>query len=1170
MAHDPSQPEPPPDRREAGEREIFLAALDIQSGVEREAFLEKACGGDDALRKSVGELLGYHRDDDFMEESGTGPSLAEQARKLAVNWEDMEREIRKSLERDGYRIRETIGEGGCGTVYLATQEHPVRRRVAVKVIKPGMDSRSVIARFEGERQALAMMDHPCIATVLGAGTTLAGRPYFVMELVRGVSIVEFCRRNSTSVNDRIRLFCEVCRAIQHAHQKGIIHRDIKPSNVLITMVDGRPVPKVIDFGIAKAMNQNLDEATMLTGFHAFVGTPAYTSPEQAEMSGVDIDTRSDIYSLGVLLYELLAGTPPFDPGKLKESGLDEMRRIIREEQPAAPSQRLRKITQGNGSGNTGTAAGFSQDLDWIVLKCLEKDRNRRYRTVNELVMDLERHLSLQPVLARPQSQFYRMQLFWKRNRIAVSAATAVVLTLLFTAGISSWMAYRAIHAEEQQANLRQIAEAATLQQSRLRQQAEQERMEAMKRAYNSEMNLVQQAMAAGNTGRATRILDHYGELFSRTPGDGQQSWTGDFRSWEWYYFSHQVEGAQIAELEKQPHRISQTVLSPGNRILATVDDGGRLKFWNMETRSRHAENLMVENVNGPVVFSEDGSLLAVPLRNADRQTGLAVISIAGGEVIASRNLEPDALALHFTSDDRRLRMVDFRGTIRTWTWDSESESESESESQAGVDSMLRLLPDRTSMGNVSREIIFSPKGDRVAFHLNREIHVHDTATGLQTHRLQGFRRSAACLVFSPDSDMLAASPSFLESDMRILLHSLDDGEPVTYLAGHTSWIPDMEFTPDGKRLISASADQSIRIWELEKMVEETVLRGHLSEVNSLAVSSDGRTIVSGGKDGSVYLWDPERKSNPPPFRTLPEPVRDFAILPDESSMLVVQDSGTVRVVELKTLKATDELAAPEGRVVQVTITPDGAHVFLATSRNRVHVIDWSTRLPVATLESKNGDPAPWAAPRIIGPADNGEAILLLHPGSGTVERWNRKTWLLEESVSYSGTGSWRSSVALSHDGSRLAITAQGGTEIMLIEQDTGNSSVLSGNDQWSINALAFSPDGKHLAAASVKGTVQLWQTEEPFMETELWGHIAGVHGVAFSPDGRRLASTSAGQNAIKLWDAGTWQQILSLNGQGFHFREIRFSPQGTYLMTRNSEGILHLWEAPKNADRSLP
>ena len=344
-----------------------------------------------------------------------------------------------------YKLLEKIGEGGFGVVYVAEQRVPIRRRVALKIIKLGMDTQSVVARFEAERQALAMMDHPHIAKVLDAGATERGRPFFAMEFVRGVPITDYCDQHHLPPVERLRLFIQVCQAIQHAHQKGIIHRDIKPSNILVTVNDGAPVPKVIDFGIAKATQGDLTEKTIYTQHQQVIGTPAYMSPEQAEMSGLDVDTRSDIYSLGVLLYELLTGATPFDARELMRAGMDEMRRMIRQAEPPRPSTRLSGMARAD---STSAAAGHGMDaqrlisllrgdLDWIVMRCLEKDRTRRYETANALAMDVQRHLNVEPVLARPPTSTYRARKFVRRNKLGVAAGAAVLGSVLAGLGLAT-------------------------------------------------------------------------------------------------------------------------------------------------------------------------------------------------------------------------------------------------------------------------------------------------------------------------------------------------------------------------------------------------------------------------------------------------------------------------------------------------------------------------------------------------------------------------------------------------------------------------------------------------------------------------------------------------------------------------------------------------------------
>jgi len=421
--------------------EIFSEAVELTSAAERAAYLDRACGGDGALRCRVEGLLGVHgQADGFLESPAAPPTITA----APTQTEDAGTVI------GPYKLLEQIGEGGMGVVYMAEQTHPMRRKVALKIIKPGMDTKQVIARFEAERQALALMDHSNIAKVHDGGTTPEGRPYFVMELVRGIPITDYCDREQLSITDRLDLFVLVCRAVQHAHQKGIIHRDLKPSNVLVTVIDGVAVPKVIDFGVAKATGASLTERTIHTGFHQFVGTPLYMSPEQADVSGVDVDTRSDIYSLGVLLYELLTGTTPFDSESLKQAAFDEMRRIIREEEPPKPSRRISSLGETLTTVSAHRKAdprylgrSLRGELDWIVMKALEKDRRQRYETANDLAADLMRFLSDQPVEACPPSSWYRFAKYARRNRVALSATGLVLLSLLVGTTVSTWQAVEA-------------------------------------------------------------------------------------------------------------------------------------------------------------------------------------------------------------------------------------------------------------------------------------------------------------------------------------------------------------------------------------------------------------------------------------------------------------------------------------------------------------------------------------------------------------------------------------------------------------------------------------------------------------------------------------------------------------------------------------------------------
>jgi serine/threonine protein kinase len=505
---------------------LFTEALACAGPAEQAAYLDRSCAGEPTVRARVEALLRAHREaGHFLQEEAptpvTGATLA-----------DSPPGEPPGTVIGPYRLLEVLGEGGMGTVYLAEQTQPVQRQVALKVIRPGLDSRQVGARFAAERQALALMDHPHIAKVLDAGATPAGRPYFVMELVQGVPLTRYCDERRLTPRQRLELFVPVCQAVQHAHQKGIIHRDLKPSNVLVALYDGRPVAKVIDFGVAKATGPKLAEETLCTTFGQVVGTLEYMSPEQAKLNALDIDTRSDIYALGVLLYELLTGTTPFERQRLYQAALDEVLRIIHEEEPPRPSTRLSttaelpQIAANRGVEPKKLSGLVRGELDWIVMKCLEKDRNRRYDTANSLAADLQRSLHDEPVTACPPSAWYRLRKSVRRHRTSVLAAGLVFLALLVGAVGSTWNWLDA----------RAEREAKELARRQAQDNADAERKARRAREVSAYFRLI--ALANQRLANSQRTEVH--RLLEECPAP--------LRQWEWYYLRRWYGGTPFVDL----------------------------------------------------------------------------------------------------------------------------------------------------------------------------------------------------------------------------------------------------------------------------------------------------------------------------------------------------------------------------------------------------------------------------------------------------------------------------------------------------------------------------------------------------------------------------------------------------------------------------------------------
>ncbi|HOY59808.1 MAG TPA: serine/threonine-protein kinase, partial [Verrucomicrobiota bacterium] len=936
------------------EREVFLEALERKTAGERAAFLDEACAHDSALRAAVEGLLEHHKEDRFMASPAIrAPAVGEPTQHHPGSAPPAAAGEQPGEQIGRYRLLQQIGEGGVGVVFMAEQQAPVRRRVALKVLKPGMDTKAVIARFESERQALALMDHPNIAKVLDAGSTATGRPYFVMELVRGIRITDYCDQSRLPTRERLGLFIQVCHAIQHAHQKGIIHRDIKPSNILVTLHDGVPVPKVIDFGIAKATDQRLTDKTLFTEFHAFIGTPAYISPEQAEMSGLDIDTRADIYSLGVLLYEMLTGKTPFDARELWSSGLEGMRRTIREEEPTPPSTRLRLLSEAERTTTAQRqqveparlAILLRGDLDWIVLKALEKDRTRRYPTANDLALDIRRYLDNEPILARPPSAKYRFQKLVRRNKLVFAGAGAFAAALVIGLALSTWQfleksaAYRrAVEAEHEQSRLRGEADDA-------RQFAEVQALAAQRRAYAADMNLVQQALAANNLGRAQELLNRHRPQASEEWGVASEEFrtvkskadvppgtslptqhsplSTDLRGWEWRYLWQQCRSDALFTLCQLSNEVAALSVSCDGKWVAVGEYGDRgLSIWDQRAR--------VEVVRFPpgessdlLAFSPVAPLLAffapggAPHGGARKSGGeVRVWDTASRRIVGDLPVGGGCRGLTFSADGVRLLTAGGDGEFSFW--------------DAAQGTKLGTVTVPASAGTTGRAAFWvrvAATGDltRAAEALaGGRVRVVDLVSGREVGIWQVAEEQVTALAFSPDGTTLASGAGFVESAVR--LWDVATGRELARLEGHRTYVRSLLFWPDGETLASASGDQTIHLWDLgslgsppplpvqtgpglvagngriehhltgPRMLElrpTATLRGHRLEVWSLALCPDNTTLVSGSKDGSVCVWDTAALRRDRAHASLPVSVRAWNLLPDGQGILALDEQGRI-------------------------------------------------------------------------------------------------------------------------------------------------------------------------------------------------------------------------------------------------------------------------------------
>jgi WD40 repeat protein len=1111
--------------------EILAEALALSSPEERTVYLDRVCGDDTVTRDEVESLLRMEDElGDFLEK--TVQELDATTACLSV------------LEGPGtvigpYQLLERIGEGEMAVVYMAQQEEPIRRQIALKILKLGMDTKRVIARFAAERQALARMDHPNIAKVLDAGSTETGRPYFAMELVNGIPITRYCNKNKLNIRARLQLFIHVCQAVQHAHQKGLIHRDLKPSNILVTFHDESPVPKGIDFGIAKATEDRFSERTWHTKHHAFIGTPAYMSPEQAQMSVADIDTRTDIYSLGVVLYEILAHSTPFDARELLKGGIDHCRWVICEKEPERPSQRVANLAKNRVRvvGKRHQAASgrlvriLRADLDWIVMKCLEKDRARRYDSVSSLVTDLQRYLNGDPVLARSPSLAYRS---WKLIRRYKTVA-AMVLILLLAFVVSTWQAIRATWAEQEQARLRTVAQAAQRDEALQREKAVNERLTVLRQAYNSDMNLIQQALAVHNYGRVVDLLSRH------RPQPNQP----DFRQWEWRYFWNQSRSEATFTLPPHESPVKSTVIDPGGRYLVSCDWRGTLRLWDL-TEQRLVTTFDMSGIRpGVLAFSQDGTRLAFGLRNEERGARVHIWDMAAGQGVDAFSHTHSIEAITFTRDGTRLICLDREMAV--YAWDGESQG-------------LQLqYPGRADAARDYRMAAFSADGQRVALvHREGDISLVDLGTGREERRIHAFEGDIASVVFSPDGTLLAVSPLFTAISTDIKLFSTISGQEQVTLKGHVSWVPALSFTPDGQRIVSAGADQTLRIWNVNDGSERTRLHGHLSEIYCVAVSPDGKRIVSGCKDGTLFGWDLARIDPIAQVETLAQPVRRIEFLGESRGILSVNLDGTVTLWDAVTLQEKESLASLGNDVRQLLVSPDETTIITSTSGGALRVLDWSSRRVIQELTS---DPDRQDSVDLVGFRDQGRTLVVVE-ADAEIRLFDTSSWQSQAVWKYPQTQRWNAPMPVVTPDERFLFSVGPERTIHFVDLGNGEIETLPTQQNWSVLDIAFQPNNSLFVMSTGEGTVSLWSIASRKVTDVLRGHLLGVHAVAFSPDGRRLVSGSKGREAVKLWDMTTRHEVATLSGEGFMSAQLKFAPDGKLLGAVNVKGKVQLWRAP--------
>jgi serine/threonine protein kinase/WD40 repeat protein/tetratricopeptide (TPR) repeat protein len=1091
---------------------IFAEAAEKPTPAERAAYLDRVCGGDAKLRREVEILLAAHdRAGSFLE--------------LPLS------EVKATLDRPPqidspgtvigrYQLLELIGEGGMGLVYLADQKEPVRRRVAFKIIKPGMDSKQVIGRFEAERQALALLDHPNVAKVLDAGTTDTGRPYFVMEYVKGTSITRYCDDNKLTIEQRLRLFEEVCEAVQHAHTKGIIHRDLKPSNILVAVHGDRAVPKIIDFGIAKAVTQPLTDKTFVTFQGQLLGTPEYMSPEQVDFAAQDIDTRSDIYSLGVVLYELLAGVLPFESGFFERAGLAEIQQAIREQEPVAPSRRLTSLGEEAktiaASRNTQVvplARRLHRELEWIPLKAMRKDRCRRYRSASEMADDIRNYLNGLPLLAGPETTIYRMQKFARKHAGSVATISLVATAIILGLVISTVMYFRAeasrIQAEQERMNAvaakqaervqRTAAEQAAEEAKREKQFADEQRERAEQISYDNFIVRGAFELTSGNTYRASHLLE---------------SCPRRLRGWEWGYLWQRLRSA--GRILPIPIRYGTFAISADGGRMATFEGGAGLwgdRLCVFDTGTGHQLATLSDwGRLSEVAFSPDGSRIA----SANEDATISIWNALTGEIIGtSTACGTEVLSITFRPDGKQILAVGRDDTVMVWDLGAQNE-------------VRRLVQER---GAAIRSAVYSLNGKRVLV-IGGALAVWDT-NGSQIRRLLEDVPPRVA-VLNKDGTLVAypGAPGVVIRDVmtgqKVQEHPAEN--PVTAIC----------FDPNDRYLCWGGLDGTVTVLNIKSGTEELKTRGHRRQVKTVTFLADGCHIVS-TDDRTAMSWNisgTRKTSN----RTVT--LKQFGVTAfsrdcryvagvhrNKIQVVDVIDPCKPRVLDVNVPVPQAVAVSAGGRYLAMGVRPPTIQKAQSSRRDTSKVRIWDVEIGRELCELE----VDGVVKTLIFRSNNRQIISHTTTGVSLSDVQDVTHPNVLALYRYIGA------VALSPNENDIVMAYGNTLRVCDIESARIRHTVEMPDY---VTEMAFSLDGKRLAVRCSSG-------ETAILNVNTWSAIAHFYldgrlpKIALSPDGHRMWAGPT------LWDTDTASELLSLQENDGLLTRIGFEGDGKIVLGRS-------------------
>ncbi len=999
-----------------------------------------------------------------------------------------------------FQLIRKLGEGGMGQVWLAEQTLPVRRLVALKLIRAGMYDEAVVRRFQSERQSLAIMDHPAIAKVFDAGATPQGQPYLVMEYVPGLPITEYCDQHRLKIPERLELFIRACEGVQHAHQKAIIHRDLKPANILIVEVDGEPKPRIIDFGLAKATTVQLTEETLHTRVGQFLGTPGYMSPEQVDPNIQDVDTRTDVYSLAVILYVLLTGLQPFETKRREKPPLDVWLRQLREEEPPSPSTKLSSdpdtataTSAARGTEPKQLASELKGDLDWIAMKALERDRERRYSTPTELAADLRRYLNHEPVTARPTSAGYQLAKYIRRHRIA-TLVTAIVVLLGVITSVAGLVAVRKEHEAEFQAAQAREAQSRALTQA------------AVQRLRDQDI--------AGAQGIILEVLTN--PAFAHARSAAAISIFQEIRAAD----------AQLAVLSGHGAPLPSAAYSPDGTRIVTASNDNTARIWDAHTGAQLAVLLGHGDHVESAAYSPDGTRIVTASRDKtariwDAHTGIQLALLSGHVHVYTAAYSPDGTRIVTASHDKAAHI-----------WD------------ARTGAQLAVL---LGHGDTVYSAAYSPDGTRiVTASADKTARIWDAHLGKQLAVLLGHGNGLFSAAYSPDGMRIVTA----SADKTARIWDARTGAQLAVLSGHGGAVVSAAYSPDGMRIVTTSYDNTARIWDAHAGMQLAVLSGHGNTVTAAAYSPDGTRVVTASYDKTARIWDARLGRPLAQLSGHDNPVRAVAYSPDGTRIVTASNDKTVRIWDAHSGAQLMVLSGHGDPVRAAAYSPDGTRIVTASEDKTARIWDAHTGALLAVLLGHV------SGVYFAAYSPDGTRIVTASDDK-TVRIWDAHTGA--QLAALSGHGDFVLSAAYSPDGTRI-VSASADTTARIWDAHTGAQlAVLLGHGAV-VDSAAYSPDGTRIVTASDDKSARIWDAHSGKQLAMLSGHGDAVDSAAYSPDGTRIVTASDDKTA-RIWDAHSGKQLAMLSGHGDAVGSAAYSPDGARIVTASFDKTARIWDA---------